>query len=120
MDDLEHVRQGLRTVLELADGIRVVGEAGTGPQAIQQAERLKPDVVLMDLEMPELDGLEATRRIKSLRPNTGIIMLTIYDDPQTRELAASADVDAFFKKGAPLDQILAAIHRFARISDDSG
>ena len=117
MDDLEHVRHGLRTVLELADDIQIVGEAGTGLEAIQQTGRLEPDVVLIDVEMPGLDGLEATRRIKSLHPNTGIIMLTIYDDPQNRELAASAGVDAFLNKGAPLPQVLTAIHRFAKMSD---
>jgi DNA-binding NarL/FixJ family response regulator len=112
-DDLEHVRQGLRTVLELVDDLEVVGEAGTGLEAVQQTERLEPDVVLIDLEMPGLDGVDATRRIKSRHPNIGIVMLTIYDDPKNRERAARAGADAFFKKGAPLDQILAAIHRVA-------
>jgi DNA-binding NarL/FixJ family response regulator len=117
VDDLDHVRQGLRTVLELTDDLEVAGEAGTGLEAIQQTDQLEPDVVLMDIEMPELDGLEATRRIKSRHPNTGVVMLTIYDDPANREQAANAGVDAVYKKGAPLDQVLAAIHRFARISD---
>jgi len=117
VDDLDHVRQGLRTVLELTDDLEVVGEAGTGLEAIQQTDRLEPDVVLMDLEMPELDGLEATRRIKSRHPNTGVVMLTIYEDPRNRERAATAGADAFLKKGAPLAQVLTAIHRFAKKSD---
>jgi DNA-binding NarL/FixJ family response regulator len=117
VDDLEHVRQGLRTVLELAHDIQVVGEAGTGLEAIQQTEQLEPDVVLIDLEMPGLDGLETTRRIKSRHPNIGIVMLTIYDDPENRERAARAGADAFFKKGAPLAQVLTAIHRFAKTPD---
>jgi DNA-binding NarL/FixJ family response regulator len=116
VDDLDRVRQGLRTVLELTDDLEVAGEASTGLEAIQLTERLEPDVVLMDLEMPELDGLEATRSIKSRRPATGVVMLTIYDDPRNRERAANAGVDAVFKKGAPLDQVLIAIHRFATMS----
>lgn len=116
VDDLEHVRQGLRTVLELVDDLQVVGEAGTGLEAIQLVEQLRPDVVFMDLEMPELDGLEATRRIKSRHPNTNIVMFTIYDDPKNRERAANAGVDAFFKKGAPLVQVLTAIRRLAKTS----
>ena len=119
VDDLDHVRQGLRTVLELTDEQEVVAEAGTGLEAVQLAEQIKPDVILMDLEMPGLDGLEATGRIKSRHPNTGVVMLTIYDDPKNRKRAANAGVDAFLKKGAPLDQILAAIHRFAKTFDVS-
>jgi DNA-binding NarL/FixJ family response regulator len=118
-DDLDHVRQGLRTLLELTEELVIVAEAGTGLEAVQLAEQIKPDVILMDLEMPGLDGIEATRRVKSRRPSTGIVMLTIYDDPGNRERAANAGVDAFLKKGAPLDQVLVAIHAFAKTSDVS-
>jgi DNA-binding NarL/FixJ family response regulator len=119
VDDLEHVRQGLRSVLDLMDDLHVVGEASTGLEAVQLVEQLGPDVVLMDQEMPELDGLEATRRIKSRHPGTGVVMLTIYDDSRNRERAARAGADAFFNKGTPLAQVLTAIHRFANTSDVS-
>ena len=67
VDDLARVRRGLRTILQLADGLEVVGEAANGREAVQMAEQLNPDVVVMDLEMPELDGFEATRQINHPR-----------------------------------------------------
>jgi DNA-binding NarL/FixJ family response regulator len=114
VDDLDHVRQGLRTLLELADDLEVVGEAGGGLEAIQQAERLAPDVVLMDLEMPDLDGIAATQRIKDSQPGVAVAMITLYDDASNRRRAARAGVDVFVKKGAPIDQILAAIRGCAK------
>jgi len=111
VDDLEHVRQGLRTVLELIDDLEVVGEAGTGLEAIQLTEQLAPDVVLMDLEMPELDGLEATQRLKDRHPGISVVMITLYDDPSNRERARQVGVDAFLRKGASFDQMLAAIRQ---------
>jgi DNA-binding NarL/FixJ family response regulator len=111
VDDLEHVREGLRTVLELIDDLDCVGQAADGRQAVQQVEELAPDVVLMDLEMPEMDGLEATRQIKRAHPETGVVMLTIHEDAGHRERAARAGVDAFVAKGAALKELRAAIRR---------
>jgi DNA-binding NarL/FixJ family response regulator len=113
-DDLEHVRQGLRTVLELVDDLEVIGEAGTGLEAIELVERLEPDVVLMDLVMPGLDGLEATQRIKDSHPKILVVMITLYEDARNRERARQAGVDAFVRKGVPFDQILAAIRQDRR------
>jgi DNA-binding NarL/FixJ family response regulator len=113
-DDLEHVRQGLRTMLQLTDDVEVVGEAGTGLEAIELAERLEPDVVLMDLEMPVLNGLEATVRIKDRQPRVGIVMITLYDDAENREQATRVAVDAFLRKGVPFEQVLAAIRQVWR------
>ena len=109
VDDLERVRQGLRTVLELADGLAVVGEASNGLEAIEQVERLVPDVVLMDLAMPMMDGLEATRRIKAQHPETAVVMITIHDSDKMRELAEQAGADAFVLKGASTEALLKAI-----------
>jgi DNA-binding NarL/FixJ family response regulator len=111
VDDLERVREGLRTMLELVDDLEWVGQAGSGREAIQRVEQLAPDVVLMDLEMPEMDGLEATRRIKGHHPGIGVVMLTIHEDAGHRDRAARAGVDAFVAKGTALETLLAAIRQ---------
>ena len=114
VDDLEHVRQGLRTLLQLTDDLEVVGEATNGLEAIQLAERLEPDVVLMDLEMPQLDGLEATQRIKDRHPGIGVVMITIYDNPGNRERAASVGADAFVEKGIAFEMLLDTIRQVGK------
>jgi NarL family two-component system response regulator LiaR len=78
VDDHAIVRQGLRTFLELQDDIEVVGEAKNGAEAVELAGQREPDVVLMDLVMPEMDGIEATRRICAIRPGTKVIALTSF------------------------------------------
>lgn len=88
-DDHFVVRDGLRSRLERQNGFEVVGEAEDGAEAVELAHRLEPDVVLMDLSMPEMDGAEATGRIKARLPNTKILVLTTYDDDK-RILAAFA------------------------------
>jgi DNA-binding NarL/FixJ family response regulator len=114
VDDLEHVRQGLRTILELAGGLRVVGEACNGLEAIRLVDQLQPDVVLMDLAMPQMDGLEATQRIKARHPETGVVMITIHDTDSTREQAAVAGVDALLAKGIDTPDLVRVIHEAAR------
>jgi DNA-binding NarL/FixJ family response regulator len=79
-DDHSLVRQGLRRYLEMADGIEVVGEASTGGEAVDLVDRERPDIALMDIRMPEMDGLEAARTINERHPEIGIVMLTAYDD----------------------------------------
>src|ERR1700755_1242405 len=80
-DDQALVRAGFRMILDAEDDLEVVGEAADGLAAIEQAKRLKPDVVLMDIRMPELDGIEATRRVLALGqdPPTRVLMLTTFD-----------------------------------------
>jgi DNA-binding NarL/FixJ family response regulator len=109
VDDLEHVRQSLRTILELAGGFKVVGEASNGLEAIQQVNQLHPDVVLTDLAMPQIDGLEATQRIKAQHPKTGVVMITIHDSKETREQATKAGVDAFLAKGTDTESLIQTI-----------
>ena len=92
-DDSDKVRQGLRSILEFTEDMEVVGDAVNGLKAIQQVEQLRPDLVLMDLEMPKLDGLEATQRIKERFQPTIIVMLTIHTSDSNREKAMQAGVD---------------------------
>jgi len=91
-DDHEVVREGLRMILEAEDGFVVLGEAADGAQAVELAGRLEPDVVLMDLRMPKMDGLEAIERIRAAWPQIAIVILTTYneDDLMLRGLRAGA------------------------------
>lgn len=109
VDDVAWVRQDLRTLLTLAGDIEVVGEADNGLNAIHQAETLQPDVVVMDLEMPVLDGYEAARQIKARLPGCRIISLTVHDYETAQQKAYQAGVDRFIIKGAPLESLLQAI-----------
>jgi DNA-binding NarL/FixJ family response regulator len=120
VDDLEHVRQGLRTILQLADDLEVVGEASDGLEAIQLAGQLEPDVVLIDLEMPQLDGLEATQRIKNYYPHIGVVMITIHDDASNRERAARVGVDAFVEKGIAFEVLLKTIRQVSKRHSPKG
>ncbi len=81
-DDHEIVRRGLRALLEAQDGWEVVGEAVTGREAVEKASKLKPDVVVMDITMPLLNGLEATRQIRKVAPQTEVLILTIHESDQ--------------------------------------
>jgi two-component system, NarL family, response regulator LiaR len=80
VDDHQVVRQGLRDFLELQDDIEVVGDASSGVEAVGMVKQLLPDVVIMDLVMPEIDGVEATRRVKAVSPSTQVIVLTSFSD----------------------------------------
>ncbi|HLE13934.1 MAG TPA: response regulator transcription factor [Anaerolineales bacterium] len=109
VDDMPQVRQELRLLLTLAGELEVVGEAANGVEAIGQVEALRPDVVVMDLEMPVMDGYEAARQIKTRWPACRVIALTVHDGEAERQRAAQAGVDAFIVKGAPLDVLVKAI-----------
>lgn len=111
VDDQERVRQDLRTALQLMQGLEVVGEAADGFEAVRQAEDLGPDVVLMDLKMPGMDGFEATRQIKARHLARGVVALTIYGDDSAREQAARAGADAFVEKGTPIQALAETIRK---------
>jgi DNA-binding NarL/FixJ family response regulator len=111
VDDLSQVRRSLRTVLSLADDLEISGEAANGLEAVQLAEQLKPDLVLVDVAMPELDGFEATRQIKQRRLARSVIILTIYSDDQTRRQAVRAGADAFVAKENAVETLLETIHQ---------
>lgn len=109
VDDVERVRQELRTFLTLAGDIEIVGEAGNGSEAVRLVEILRPQVVLMDLEMPVMDGFEAARQIKILEPACRIIALTVHAGEVERQQALRVGMNHVIPKGAPLDVLLQAI-----------
>ena len=103
VDDQELVRAGLRTLLDLAEGIEVVGETGDGEDAADAVLRAKPDVVLMDIRMPKVDGLEATRRIyaRDPDPRPKVVILTTFDADEYVYEALRAGASGFMLKDAP-------------------
>jgi len=109
VDDNAEVRRELRTLLPLAGDLEVVGEAADGAEAVRLIEALRPHAVLIDLQMPVLDGYAAARRIKERWPACRVIVLTVHDDEVTRQKASQAGVDVFLVKGAPLGILVDAI-----------
>ena len=109
VDDHQVVRQGLRTFLELNDDILVLGEATDGQDAVEQAARLNPDVVLMDLVMPRLDGIAATSRIKALYPGTKVIALTSFTEDDKVFPAIQAGASSYLLKDVSPDALVDAI-----------
>jgi DNA-binding NarL/FixJ family response regulator len=108
-DDQALVRAGFALILNAESDIEVVGEAGDGAEAVERAGELQPDVVLMDVRMPVLDGIEATRRIASLAPATKVLMLTTFDLDEYVIEAFRAGASGFLLKTAPRDQLVAAV-----------
>jgi NarL family two-component system response regulator LiaR len=108
-DDHGVVREGLRTFLRLQEGIEVVGEASDGAEAVEQARVLEPDVVLMDLVMPKLDGIEAMRRIREARPETRVIVLTSFGDDDKLLPAVRAGAAGYLLKSVQPGEVVRAI-----------
>jgi CheY-like chemotaxis protein len=109
-DDHRTVRQGLATLLNEQPGIRVVGEASTGQEAVEMVRRLDPDVVLMDVSMPDMDGIEATRLIKAEMPRVRVIGLSMYDKRRDIvEELKKAGADTCLSKGALSETVISAI-----------
>lgn len=110
VDDHQVVRQGLRTFLELNDDIVVLGDAADGEVAVELAERLKPDVVLMDLVMPRLDGIAATSKIKSTHSEIKVIALTSFTEDDKVFPAIQAGASSYLLKDVSPDALVDAIH----------
>jgi len=109
VDDHPVTREGLRTALELSeDVIVVVGEAATGEEAVEQARDLTPDVVFMDVRMPGMDGIEATRRIKDAAPDTKVILITVDESRGAVSEAIQAGVSGYLLKDATPDALVDA------------
>lgn len=108
-DDRQQVRQELRAILPLAGNIEVVGEAADGLEAVRLAAALQPQAVLLDLQMPVMDGYQAAAQIKAICPACRLIALTIHGDETARRRAADAGFDAFIVKGAPISALIEAL-----------
>ncbi|AQZ63934.1 DNA-binding response regulator, LuxR family [[Actinomadura] parvosata subsp. kistnae] len=109
-DDQPLIRAGLRMVIDTDPGIEVAGEAGTGAEAVQLVRRLRPDVVVMDIRMPAMDGIEATRAVTAESPATRVIMLTTFDEDANVYASLRAGASGFLVKDMALEDILAAVH----------
>lgn len=114
VDDQTLFREGLRTLLSVRPDLEVVGEAADGREALKQAETLKPDVVLMDLQMPVLDGVAATRRLRAEHPECRVIVLTTFDDDEYVFDGLRAGAAGYLLKDAPSEKLAEAIRAAAR------
>jgi DNA-binding NarL/FixJ family response regulator len=110
VDDQALVRAGFIKLLEPEPDLSVVGEAGDGSEAVEAAARTHPDVVLMDIRMPRVDGIEATRRIRATSGAPRVLVLTTYDLDEYVFEALKAGASGFLLKDAPADQLIAGIH----------
>lgn len=108
-DDHVFYREGVRAFLENAPDITVVGEAGNGDEAVAKASELQPDVVLMDLKMPGMNGIESTRRIYETHPKIGVLVLTMFDDDDSVFAAMRAGARGYLLKDADKDEVVRAI-----------
>ena len=114
VDDQAITRSGLRTLLDTVSEVDIVGEASDGSEAVEAAERLQPDVVLMDLRMPGLNGIEATRRIHRASPHIGILVVTIFEDDTSVFPAIRAGARGYLLKDADQTELLRAIQTVAQ------
>jgi len=113
-DDHQVVREGLSAILRTKEEIAVVGEVKDGVEAVEQARRLKPDVILMDISMPGMNGVEATRQIKREQPEVGIVVLTMYDEEEYIYDLVKAGATGYLLKDSDSSQIVKAIKTVAR------
>ena len=108
-DDHAVVREGTRHILEQEEDISVVGEARDGAEAVALVETLKPDVAIVDISMPVIGGIEATERIKALRPGTAVLILTSYDDDRYVFALLAAGAAGYLLKGVPSEEVVRAV-----------
>ncbi len=113
-DDQPLMRDGLKTILELEEDMDVIGTAGHGREALEMVRRFLPDVVLLDIRMPEINGVECVKIIKEKFPQTRVIMLTTFDDEDYIVNALAGGADGYFLKDIQVDQLLEVIRTAAR------
>ncbi len=110
-DDHALVREGLRTLLSGEEDLEVVGEAHDGQQALEACQNLKPDLILMDVRMPKMDGLQATKRIKEQMPHISVVMVTMHENPDYLLEAVKAGAAGYVLKDASGERLLGAVRR---------
>ncbi len=110
-DDHTLFRQGVRKLLELERDIQIVGEAGNGQEMLNMLKKTGPDVILMDINMPEVDGIAATYKIKKMSPHTNIIILTVYEDEPHIFEAIKAGAMGYLLKDVSIEEVIEAIHK---------
>lgn len=109
VDDHDIVRTGLKSFLDTQEGIQVVAEASSGREALERAQKYSPDVVVMDITMPEMDGLEATRRLKEIDPQCFVLALTVHEDKQYLFEMLSAGASGYVTKQVAAEELVTAI-----------
>lgn len=114
VDDHELTRVSLKLALQRQAGLELVGLASNGQEAIEMADRHLPDVIIIDLQMPIMDGLSASTQIKSDHPNIKILAYSSLEDPQTEVMLQTAKVDAFCKKDVALRDLVKVINRLGQ------
>jgi DNA-binding NarL/FixJ family response regulator len=114
VDDHDLARDGLRSILAREEGLEVVGEAADGREAIELCNRLRPDLVLMDVRMPTMDGLLATQQIKQESPTTSVIIITMYENPDYLIHALRVGGSGYILKGATRHEIVATVRQVCR------
>lgn len=114
VDDHAVLREGLRSILVLEPDMEVVGEAADGEQAVRLAQELQPDVVLMDIRLPGMDGIEATRRVRLASPNSAIVILTMHDADEFLFAAVREGAAGYLLKSLPSAEVVRAVRAAAR------
>ena len=109
VDDHDLVRLGIKKLLSEVPGIEIIGEAASGEEAIEQVGKLVPNVILMDVNMPGMGGLEATKRLKRIAPDSKVLVLTAYSDEPYPSMVLQAGAMGYLTKGASIDEIIQAI-----------
>ncbi|MDT0401581.1 MULTISPECIES: response regulator transcription factor [Streptomyces] len=110
-EDVQMVREALAALLELEDDIRVVAEVGSGEDVLEAAEDTRPDLVIVDVNMPGLDGLTAAERLRDQLPDSRILVLTVLDAPNVLRRAQDVRVDGYLVKNAPVEHLVKAVRR---------
>ena len=112
-DDHALFRRGLRSMLALEDDILIVGEAADGQEAQELAAELQPDIVLLDINMPRVTGIQAAQELRRAHPNLGIVMLTMFAEDEIVEEALAAGADGYLRKDTPFDDLVATVRATA-------
>ena len=115
VDDHQAFRHALTSALSMVDDIEVAGQAGGGLAACQEAEQLDPDVIIMDLSMPDLSGIDAMKRIHERRPDLPVVILTAHADDGTEREAREAGASGFVAKGTGLRDLVVVLHEAAEL-----